>query len=1227
MAALALDEYARRDERIPSVGFPEVRDKEHPLSDGTHSRGRILSWLKSPRGRAFSAAVLVLVTTVGVVLGVRISRHVAQVDAGMRAAEEAIAGATSLNSRDLDELERVVVEGRRALRALRAETAPATWVSPVLGFLPWYGGTLRDSREILDYGLHLVSGASLTLEGLKPAADVVRADQPLLELLPEIGDALAESRTLFEEADREVELARTVRAGIRGERLTGGVRARLERGDALALRLGSLTGLGLQGPGLSANLTQMSGQAGALVRLLESIKERGVDQTTLHELTTTLEQLEGNLQRLVEQSPHLSALAPYLGLTPEEVDGGIAQTLDFLSAARLTMEALGPAAAGLVDDMMSLGALSEELGTAQARLEEASLLLRDADGLVAQGPLFEKLFPSGHDEGNGLGLTQYADLLQKAIQAGLQMPAMFQTAMELQAESFVLRDLLDGLADDDGGPDLEALERTGGNAASLLSRLQDEMGQLSAGLQFLGMSGDVVLADLDFYRRFLKAATLVAGGLRPLDNLLNADVAVNDPYGAIEGALKTGEAAFDEAQVLIDQMLEQQPAHSPTPLLAPYMPSARDLDRGLSVLRSAALLRSQLWGLMGAIAAADDDYQTLAGVFSATLMDPVSMALGDLQAYREDVQRGKSNLTEARDLWLGIRATLDASGLTLGLDDVLAGLGTPLDAAEAGFRAASGALDAAETLRVLSEEAVFSQDFADRLSLALPRASMQMRAARDIVRLEIAALEQSQANASRSFVGGATAELAYRLEQLAAYLTRGDAYLQAVGTLLGLEGPTVLLVLGQNDQEIRATGGFIGTVHEVVVDRGRMSIRRFFNSYDVDPSHAGAPLGPGAFCKYWIGTSCLQTFRDSNWWPDFPTSAELALDLYSQSRGTLADGVIGVDSWLMSGIVDALGGVSIPGLEGPIDGAAARAYAPGRASEYPCGPHNTTDVSNRCFAEDLFTALLQGVAERPDATPSLMELLFHSLAEKHMLVYLREEGAASLVSDLNWDGHMLDAPGDYLMVVDSSIYSEIHDRVERSVDYRVVLGSEGRAGAKLTVSYTNTGTTGQDCVQFWRQACYWNYFRIYTPVDIIVTSSPELPLPDGSTYAANAVLYGYEADTGDTFSLSEYGDQNKAQLAGLIAPRSHQTVELTFEYQLPANAVVRTSDGTWRYTLVVQKQPGTQGDLVNLTIQLPDDATLVATSIAPTSSNGPTLAFQFRLETDAELSVEYTKKQ
>jgi hypothetical protein len=76
-----------------------------------------------------------------------------------------------------------------------------------------------------------------------------------------------------------------------------------------------------------------------------------------------------------------------------------------------------------------------------------------------------------------------------------------------------------------------------------------------------------------------------------------------------------------------------------------------------------------------------------------------------------------------------------------------------------------------------------------------------------------------------------------------------------------------------------------------------------------------------------------------------------------------------------------------------------------------------------------------------------------------------------------------------------------------------------------------------------------------------------------------------------------------------------------FEYDLPK--VVQSDDGQHRYTLLIQKQAGTETTQISLTVILPPDTNLLTTTPPPQVVDGNTLTFDMQAETDVVVKVIY----
>ncbi len=82
-----------------------------------------------------------------------------------------------------------------------------------------------------------------------------------------------------------------------------------------------------------------------------------------------------------------------------------------------------------------------------------------------------------------------------------------------------------------------------------------------------------------------------------------------------------------------------------------------------------------------------------------------------------------------------------------------------------------------------------------------------------------------------------------------------------------------------------------------------------------------------------------------------------------------------------------------------------------------------------------------------------------------------------------------------------------------------------------------------------------------------------------------------------------------------------QSIETTFQYDLPASVIEKIQDG-WRYRLKVQKQAGTLANPLRVRVHLPADSQV--TQVLPSSGQikGDNLIiFDLVLRTDQEIEI------
>ena len=239
-----------------------------------------------------------------------------------------------------------------------------------------------------------------------------------------------------------------------------------------------------------------------------------------------------------------------------------------------------------------------------------------------------------------------------------------------------------------------------------------------------------------------------------------------------------------------------------------------------------------------------------------------------------------------------------------------------------------------------------------------------------------------------------------------------DEAISATGFLrsfLGLDGARTYLLIGQNQNEIRATGGFIGIAVQVTVDRGQLTELVYQNSTTVDrtPLIDNPEPPEGLFWYLWMGRLL---FRDANWNPHFPSSAAKVADLYSLGMGVHVDGVITRNT--------------------------AVAYAEGDFL-YQCEPRHNSVRPERCFDEDLFIALKNRLTSKiaPSLRRELVGVVKDHLDLKNILVHIFPPDDDSFLWERGWNGAVSLVDHDYLMVIDSSLPGHSAKRIERAWEY------------------------------------------------------------------------------------------------------------------------------------------------------------------------------------------------
>lgn len=462
-----------------------------------------------------------------------------------------------------------------------------------------------------------------------------------------------------------------------------------------------------------------------------------------------------------------------------------------------------------------------------------------------------------------------------------------------------------------------------------------------------------------------------------------------------------------------------------------------------------------------------------------------------------------------------------------------------------------------------------------------------------------------------------------RITPLLPLLDSGFELLDAAPDLFGFDRPKTYIVLVQNEDELRATGGFISAVVRVTFDHGSILDLDMRDSYQVDDFAHKPYDAPPQPLQDFMGSQ-LWLFRDANWWPDFPASAQKAAELYTYGLDVPVDGVIGVNQQIVQDLLGAIGPIEVEA--GQMVGA-DNLVEYMRASWDP--PEGTTDFgawirSRKDFVGRLANAMLVRIQSAPGEINwvALGRVLLNSLERRNLVVWIPDPAINNVMVERGWDGAVQSAAGDFLMIVDSNLgFNKVNTVVASAATYDVTLHADGRAEVELLINYQHKGAPADMCSHYIDytlettydtlvQTCYWDYLRVLTPHGSNLIEASGHPVP--------AEYLVTELDWDGAVSTSEGWD--KTIFETFFVVERGASLQMRLKYELPAPAL-QHEDGRWIYSLMLQKQPGAPALPIRVVMHWPDSFSLVSAQSTSGQAGTQTLSIDLALDTDQQVQV------
>ncbi len=424
----------------------------------------------------------------------------------------------------------------------------------------------------------------------------------------------------------------------------------------------------------------------------------------------------------------------------------------------------------------------------------------------------------------------------------------------------------------------------------------------------------------------------------------------------------------------------------------------------------------------------------------------------------------------------------------------------------------------------------------------------------------------------------------------------------AVQGLLGADTPRRYLLVFQNQNELRPTGGFIGSFAEVTLSQGRMTDMRVppGGSYDIQ-GDVRAWLNPPDPLRLVAGR---WRFHDANWFPDFPTSARKLAWFYEKSGGPTVDGVIAVNATVLSDLLAVTGPVPMPAYGVTLTSENVLDEVQRTVELSPTDPQKPKQILT-----DLFPILLARVqSPTPQMSLALADLVGHALRTRSIQISVNDPAAAATFARFGWDGALKSTDGDYLDVVATNIGGEKTDAVIRDdIMHEVAIGNDGRVTDTVTITRTHRGQAGTPLTGTGNIT----YLRLYVPQGAVLLSADgdfeppraNLFIPKDDRYQDDPAISAALADTVvDRVSGTAVSDESgKTVFANWMQLLPGESKTVRFRYELPMRVAVPRDASDWQrtlgaivgapargtYTLLLQKQSGAEERYVTVRVRPP----------------------------------------
>ena len=425
--------------------------------------------------------------------------------------------------------------------------------------------------------------------------------------------------------------------------------------------------------------------------------------------------------------------------------------------------------------------------------------------------------------------------------------------------------------------------------------------------------------------------------------------------------------------------------------------------------------------------------------------------------------------------------------------------------------------------------------------------------------------------------------------------------------ILGHASEKRYLVLFQNNNELRATGGFIGSFAVLDIYQGRINNLGIpkGGTYDLTAGQKALYQSPRALSliapHFYIW--------DANWWPDFSFSATKILKFYEEAGNSSVDGVLAINAEFLKELLKVIGPVVLEDYNIVIT---ADNVFTTLQREVELNYDQEKNEPKTIIA-DLAPRILEELF-KSDQKKKIASILVKALTQKDIQIFLTAEKKQAEIKKFNWSGNIQETNKDYLLVVNTNLAGgKTDNKIYQTIDHQVEIQNNGDIIDTLRITKVNNNS--EDDIFKGYENNNIHYIRIYTPLgsefieafgfDDLQTNL--FHFPSNQSNLDKDIAREEEGKMIDNLSHTEiYESLGKTVFANWSKIKPGETKTFSLKYKLPFKIKVNDSlVNNWlnnlfkrgltldNYSLLIQSQSGMQNTILNSAVILPKESKII----------------------------------